>query len=64
MTCSHLQQAISHLWELDYAPEVPIENLVVLEEDPTRRLSIAREKEIASNLAYLSATSDNSLMRL
>jgi hypothetical protein len=61
VTRSQFQQTISNLWELNEVPEVPVENLVVLEEDSTRRLSIAREKEIASNLAFLSATSDNSL---
>lgn len=61
VTRSQLQQTISSLWELNEVPEVPVENLVALEEDSTRRLSIAREKEIASNLAFLSATSDNSL---
>lgn len=40
---------------------MPAENVVVVEEDSMRRLSITREKVIASNLAFLSATSDNSL---
>jgi hypothetical protein len=40
---------------------VPSENLVVPKVDQTRHLSISREKEIASNLAFLSATSDESL---
>ncbi|KFY04962.1 hypothetical protein O988_00372 [Pseudogymnoascus sp. VKM F-3808] len=61
VTRSQFQQTISNLRELDEVPEVPVENLVVLEEDSTRHLSVAREKEIASNLAFLSATSDNSL---
>lgn len=37
------------------------ENLAVPEVDQTRYLSISREKEIASNLAFLLATSDESL---
>jgi hypothetical protein len=40
---------------------VPSENLAVFKVDQTRHLSISREKEITSNLAFLSATSDKSL---
>lgn len=40
---------------------MPMENLEVLERDPTHVLSVAREREIASNLAFLSATTDNGL---
>jgi len=40
---------------------VPSENLAVPEVDQKRYLSISREKEITSNLAFLSATSDKSL---
>ncbi|KFY42047.1 hypothetical protein V494_02643 [Pseudogymnoascus sp. VKM F-4513 (FW-928)] len=61
VTRSQFQQTISNLWEINEVPELPVENLIVLEEDSTRRLSIARETEVASNLAFLSATSDNSL---
>lgn len=60
-TRSQLQKSISSLRRLNEVPEVPIENLVAPKIDPTRRLSISREKEIASNLAFLSATSDDSL---
>jgi hypothetical protein len=56
-----LQQTISRLRKLDELPEVPSENLAVPEVDQTCHLSISREKEIASNLAFLSATSDESL---
>jgi hypothetical protein len=61
ITRLQLQQTISHLRKLDELPEVPSENLAVPEVDQTRHLSISREKEIASNLAFLSATSDESL---
>ena len=64
--CDHLrlqlQQTISRLRKLDKLLEVPRENLAKIPEgDQTRRLSISREKEIASNLAFLSATTDKSL---
>ena len=61
ITRPQLQQTISHLRKLDELPEVPSENLAVPEADQKRHLSISREKEIASNLAFLSATSDESL---
>jgi hypothetical protein len=60
ITRLQLQQTISRLRKLDQLPEVPSENLAVPEVDQTRRLSISREKEIASNLAFLSAMSDES----
>jgi hypothetical protein len=47
--------------QLDELPEIPRENLVNLEIDSTRQLSVVREREIACNLAFLSATSDDSL---
>jgi hypothetical protein len=46
---------------VDELPEIPRENLVNLEIDSTRQLSVVREREIACNLAFLSATSDDSL---
>jgi hypothetical protein len=61
ITRLQLQQTISRLRKLDELPEGPRENLAVPEGDQTRRLSISREKEIASNLAFLSATTDKSL---
>jgi hypothetical protein len=61
ITRSQLQQSISNLRQLDELPEIPRENLVDLEIDPTRQLSVVREREITSNLAFLSATSDDSL---
>lgn len=59
ITLSQLQQSISNLKKLDNLPDIPRENIINLEDDPTRQLSVAREKEIASNLAFLSSTSDN-----
>jgi hypothetical protein len=56
-----LQQSISNLRQLDELPEIPRENLVNLDIDPTCQLSVVWEREIASNLAFLSATSDDSL---
>jgi hypothetical protein len=61
ITRAQLQQSISNLRQLDELPEIPRENLVNLEIDSTRQLSVVREKEIACNLAFLSATSDDSL---
>ena len=60
ITRLELQQTISYLRKLDQLPEVPSENLTVPEVVQTRHLSISREKEIASNLAFLLATSDES----
>ena len=42
-------------------PEMPKENALHSGIHTTRRMSISREKEIASNLAFLSATSDDCL---
>ncbi|PSS18458.1 hypothetical protein M430DRAFT_120981 [Amorphotheca resinae ATCC 22711] len=61
ITRQQLQQTIVRLQSLNEVPELPQENDVVSGIDTTRRLSISRENEIASNLAFLSATSDDSL---
>ena len=61
ITCAQLQQSIRNLQQLDELPEIPRENLVNLEIDSTRQLSVVREREIACNLGFLSATSDDSL---
>ena len=58
-TRQQLQQTMSRLQTLNEVPELPKENILVSGMDSTRRLSISRENEIASNLAFLSATSDN-----
>ena len=52
---------LSYLRKLDEFLEVLSENLAVPKVDQTRYLSISREKWIASNLAFLLATSDKSL---
>ena len=46
---------------LNEVPEMPKENALHSGIDAMSRTSISREKEIASNLAFLSATSDNCL---
>ncbi|TVY31847.1 hypothetical protein LSUB1_G008297 [Lachnellula subtilissima] len=57
-----LQQAITRLRRLNEVPELPEENLLISGANSTSHsLSISRENEIASNLAFLSATSDDSL---
>src|SRR5437868_6249261 len=61
ITRAQLQQSISNLRQLDKLPEIPRENLVNPEFDSARQLSVVREKEIACNLVFLSATSDDSL---
>ena len=62
-TRSQLQKAIGSLQATNPVPampmETPVEKLAVPGRDPTHRLSIVREKEIASNLAFLAATSEN-----
>jgi hypothetical protein len=60
-TRKQLQQTISRLQMLNEAPELPKENILVSRIDSTRRLGISRENEIASNLAFLFAASDDSL---
>ena len=46
---------------LNEVRELPKENILVSRIDSTRRLGISRENEIASNLAFLFAASDDSL---
>jgi hypothetical protein len=60
-TCrQELLQSISLLRILNEVPEPPSQNIPSSENDTVRCLNISREKEIASNLAFLSATSYNS----
>jgi hypothetical protein len=59
VTRQQLRQSITRLRKLNEVPELPRENRLALDTDSTRRLSIKRENEIASNLAFLSAISDN-----
>ncbi|KIM96593.1 hypothetical protein OIDMADRAFT_132009, partial [Oidiodendron maius Zn] len=55
-----LQESIRQLWRLSETPEAPEENCLVNERHSQYRLSVSREQEIASNLAFLSAiTNDN-----
>ncbi|KFY08763.1 hypothetical protein V492_05932 [Pseudogymnoascus sp. VKM F-4246] len=59
-TRSQLQNSIDALYARHEVPEAPTENPVNVKIGHTRCLSFAREKEIARNLAFLSATSDDS----
>lgn len=61
ITREQLRQTISRLRTLNEVPEMPKENILVSGIDSTRCLSISRENEIASSLAFLSATTDDSL---
>jgi hypothetical protein len=61
ITRQQLLQSISLFQMLDGVPEPPKENVLTSKTDSTHSLSISREREIASNLAFLSATSDNNL---
>ncbi|TAQ89111.1 hypothetical protein B7494_g2575 [Chlorociboria aeruginascens] len=54
-----LRRSIDHLCKLDEVPEQPGENICPLVEDTTRFLTLEREREIVSNLAFLSATSND-----
>ncbi|TVY14781.1 hypothetical protein LARI1_G007475 [Lachnellula arida] len=59
ITQQQLRQSISRLRKLNEVPEPPRENILIPDVGSTHDLSIERENEIASNLAFLSATSDN-----
>ena len=61
ITHQQMWQTISRLRTLNEVPEMPKENALHSGIDATRRMSISREKEIASNLAFLSATSGDCL---
>lgn len=60
-TRPQLQESIRRLWELSEVPQVPEENCLINERPSQHCLSVSREQEIASNLAFLSATTDDSL---
>ena len=55
-----LRQSINCLETLNQVPERPTEHSLI-STDSTHRLSILRENEISSNLAFISAVSDDSL---
>lgn len=59
-TRSQLRESIDSLYGRCEVPEAPTENPINPETDETRRLTFLQEKDIASNLAFLSATSDDS----
>jgi hypothetical protein len=60
VTQQQLRQSINRLRQLNEVPEPPKENVLALGIGSTRRLSVERENEITSNLAFLSAISDSS----
>jgi hypothetical protein len=59
ITRQQLLQSISLFQTLDQVPEPPKENIITSEIESGYCLNISREKEIAGNLAFLSAVSDN-----
>ncbi|EPE34262.1 hypothetical protein GLAREA_07275 [Glarea lozoyensis ATCC 20868] len=59
-TWQQLRGSISHLGRLNPVPEQPREHILV-SSGSTHQLSISRENEITSNLAFLSAIRDDSL---
>jgi hypothetical protein len=59
VTQQQLRQSISRLRKLNEVPELPKDNVLAVDIDSTRHLSSERENEIASNLAFLSAISDD-----
>lgn len=61
VTRQQLRQTISRLRTLNEIPEMPKENSLYSGIDATHHMSISREKEIVSNLEFLSATSDDCL---
>jgi hypothetical protein len=56
-----LIQNITLLWTVNQVPEKPKENHLVSDNNKTHRLTLERENEIVGNLAFLSATTDDSL---
>lgn len=58
-TRSQLRKSINSLYTRHVVPEAPTDNSISSEIDQTRHLIFSRERDIASNLAFLSATSDD-----
>ncbi|RFU33731.1 hypothetical protein B7463_g2601, partial [Scytalidium lignicola] len=54
-----LQQSISRLEMLSSVPQPPEENVMPTDVHSSHHLSIVRERQIVSNLAFISATSDD-----
>ncbi|KFZ17744.1 hypothetical protein V501_01574, partial [Pseudogymnoascus sp. VKM F-4519 (FW-2642)] len=59
-TRSQLRKSIDSLYARHKVPEAPTKNTINLVTDQTRCLTFSQEKDIASNLVFLSATSDDS----
>lgn len=60
VTRQQLREGISQLWRLNEVPRNPKENPLVHGRELQHNISISREKEIASNLAFFSATTNDS----
>jgi hypothetical protein len=56
-----LLQNITLLWTLKNVPEPPSQGILNFGAKSKHRLSLERENEIAGNLAFLSATTDDNL---
>jgi len=56
-----LLESITLLGTLIEVPKLPQENVLISIDDSMHILSVQRENEIASNLAFISASSDDSL---
>jgi hypothetical protein len=53
---------ITLLWTLNEVPDIPRENLLPESSDAVRQLSIERERDLADNIAFLSARTDDMQM--
>ena len=61
VTRQGLLQSICLFQTLDNVPESPKNNASEAENDPKYCMSISREREVTSNLAFISSVSDNCL---
>jgi hypothetical protein len=61
ITRQQILQSICLFQTLNQVPEPPKDHLLSTENDPKYCLSALREKEVASNMAFLSSISDNPL---
>jgi hypothetical protein len=59
ITREELLRSITLFQSLDKVPELPGKNVFASEISSARHFSVLREKQISSNLAFLSATSDD-----
>lgn len=54
-----LVENVTMLWTLNDLPEQPKDNTVGRESDETRQLPPERERQLAENFAFISASTDN-----